>query len=547
MALKLTRFDQTIKLKSLSSALGSPENGMMYYDSASDEFKFYQNGSWVGLGSGAGDVSGPASATDGAVAVFDGTTGKLLKNSTLLVSGDNVTVTGDLTVNGATTTVNTATLDVEDKNITVNNGGNDASSEGAGLTVERTGTDGSFIYADAAVSKFKLGALGAEVEVADISSSQTLTNKTLSANSNTISDLDTDDVAEGSNLYYTAARFNSAFSAKSTDDLSEGSSNKYYSSTLFNSDFDLKDTDDLAEGSNLYFTDARAKAAAVSDVAYAASWDAVTDVAPSKNAVYDKIESLDTDDIAEGTALYFTDSRAKTAAVLNTLAGSETDQAPSVSAVNSALAGKEDTLTKGDLTEATSSVLTISGGTGAVIGSGASIQVKEASAVQSGYLASSDFSAFDAKMDNVIDDTAPELGGDLNVSDEVIYDANGIKFGSSASNFFEEEYIHEAALAASQSGAVASDFTFALSSFEAAVIEYVIKEATSNSVRVGRIQIAAEGSNVSITDTYTDTGDVGIVFDSDINTGNVRLLFTSGSNACKMNAVMKRIKAIAAF
>jgi hypothetical protein len=33
-------------------------------------------------------------------------------------------------------------------------------------------------------------------------------------------------------------------------------------------------------------------AAACSDTAYAASWDGVTDVAPSKNAVYDKIELL---------------------------------------------------------------------------------------------------------------------------------------------------------------------------------------------------------------------------------------------------------------
>ena len=87
------------------------------------------------------------------------------------------TVLGNLDVTGTTTTVNTATLDVTDKNITVNKTGNDASSEGAGLTVERTGTDGSFIYEDALASKFKLGALGAEKEIVDVSSSQTVTNK----------------------------------------------------------------------------------------------------------------------------------------------------------------------------------------------------------------------------------------------------------------------------------------------------------------------------------------------------------------------------------
>ena len=41
------------------------------------------------------------------------------------------------------------------------------------------------------------------------------------------------------------------------------------------------------------YTDALAKAACVSDAAYAAGWDTVTDVAPSKNAVYDKMSVLD--------------------------------------------------------------------------------------------------------------------------------------------------------------------------------------------------------------------------------------------------------------
>ncbi len=40
------------------------------------------------------------------------------------------------------------------------------------------------------------------------------------------------------------------------------------------------------------YTDALAKVACVSDAAYGAGWNGVTDVAPSKNAVYDKIESL---------------------------------------------------------------------------------------------------------------------------------------------------------------------------------------------------------------------------------------------------------------
>lgn len=52
---------------------------------------------------------------------------------------------------------------------------------------------------------------------------------------------------------------------------------------------------------------------------------------------------LDTDDISEAASnLYHTDARAKSAAVVDSLAGSETDQAPSVSSVNTALDSKQD-------------------------------------------------------------------------------------------------------------------------------------------------------------------------------------------------------------
>lgn len=60
--------------------------------------------------------------------------------------------------------------------------------------------------------------------------------------------------------------------------------------------------------------------------------------------------------------------------------------------------GKQNALTLGDLTEATSSVLTITGGTGAIIGSGLGIQVKLAGAGQSGYLSSTDWNTFNNKQ-----------------------------------------------------------------------------------------------------------------------------------------------------
>jgi len=60
--------------------------------------------------------------------------------------------------------------------------------------------------------------------------------------------------------------------------------------------------------------------------------------------------------------------------------------------------GAEPALTKGNLTEFTSSVLSITGGVNAVIGSGTTIQVKKSSDTQDGYLSSADWSIFNGKQ-----------------------------------------------------------------------------------------------------------------------------------------------------
>lgn len=71
-------------------------------------------------GSGGGDVSGPASATDNAIARYDGTTGKIIQNSTVTVSD-----TGDIatsgTVDGRDLSVDGAKLDGIESGAEVNN------------------------------------------------------------------------------------------------------------------------------------------------------------------------------------------------------------------------------------------------------------------------------------------------------------------------------------------------------------------------------------------------------------------------------------------
>lgn len=58
------------------------------------------NGDLTCAAAGAGDVTGPAGATDNAITVFDGATGKLLKNSAILISGSKITGLGTCTASG---------------------------------------------------------------------------------------------------------------------------------------------------------------------------------------------------------------------------------------------------------------------------------------------------------------------------------------------------------------------------------------------------------------------------------------------------------------
>jgi len=87
-------------------------------------------------------------------------------------------------------------------------------------------------------------------------------------------------------------------------------------------------------------------------------------------------------------------------------------------------------LTSGNLTEATSSVLTITGGTGAVLGAGTSIQVKQATTSVSGFLSSTDWTTFNAKANALSGTTnfVAKFTSSTTIGNSVIYD-DGINVG----------------------------------------------------------------------------------------------------------------------
>lgn len=202
-------------------------------------------------------------------------------------------------------------------------------------------------------------------------------------------DYTTTQVTEGTNLYYTQSRFDTAFSGKTTTN--------------------------LTEGTNLYYTDGRVSANADVAANTAARHNAVT--LGTANGL-----SLSTQQLSLGLASSTTNG-----------ALSSTDW--------STFNAKQSALTFGNLTESTSSVLTITGGSGSVIGSGTSIQVKQASSTQSGFLSSTDWTTFNNKqaaLTNPVTGTGttnylPKFTGSTTIGDSLVYSSStGVGIGTSS-------------------------------------------------------------------------------------------------------------------
>lgn len=151
-------------------------------------------------------------------------------------------------------------------------------------------------------------------------------------------------------------------------------------------------TTDLAEGTNLYFTNARF------DARFATDFAAET-----------------TTNLAEGTNLYFTTARARLSisgtapvsynnatGVISMHVADATNDGYLSSVDWNTFNNKQNTLTLGDLTDVGTDGITVTGGTGAVVGAGTSISQHVADATHNGYLSSADFVSFSSTAPTIV-------------------------------------------------------------------------------------------------------------------------------------------------
>jgi hypothetical protein len=140
------------------------------------------------------------SITDGSIAI-----GQAVGTTSNVTFQDGV-FNGNLTVNGTTTYVNTTDLNIKDKTITIAYGQTGTPTQNAGVIVDRGALTDSELRWNESTDKWEQVRAGVA----------------------TVLPVSTLELAENTNLYYTAQRFDDRLATKTTDNLAEGSTNRYY-------------------------------------------------------------------------------------------------------------------------------------------------------------------------------------------------------------------------------------------------------------------------------------------------------------------------------
>ncbi len=316
---------------------------------------------------GAGDVVGPASALDHSIARFDGTTGKLLQDTLTTIDNDgslNVPVGENYLIDGVPVSV-------------ANLGDFLANGELTDQQILR--------YVGGEVGKWQ-NTSNAHAALGDLTSAddhaQYILNAPAATARNLITSADKDAVpvtikgadSQAANLFDFRNAVNAIVaSIAANGDLLAGN-------TTVKGTLALQETD----GTDLLTIAAAALATGRSYVIPDAGGSAIFVVSTTTSP-------------AQGDILYFNGTT-----FVSLPAGIDGYFLKTQGAGQNPAWSQE---ARNNLTELTSSVLTITGGTGAVLGSGTTIQVAKASASEDGYVSKGDWSTFSAKYDGLPDQT----------------------------------------------------------------------------------------------------------------------------------------------
>ena len=240
-----------------------------------------------------------------------------------------------------------------------------------------------------------------------------------SANALEYDTLTSDDATQGSNNVY----FSTSGAAVNTTNLTEGN-NLYYTQARFDTAFGNKTTNDLTENTNLYYTDARADARIANNIIDEDNFATDSNSrAPSQQSVKAYIATQiatkdNSDEITEGsTNLYYTDARARASiSIYNSSQLSWNGNTGQLTFTQ----GNTDTVAEGSsnlyFTDARADARVTAGFT-----------AKSTSDLSEGTnLYYTDARAQAVSINNVSEDTTPQLGGNLDVNgNNIVAVSNG--------------------------------------------------------------------------------------------------------------------------
>lgn len=162
------------------SGIVDPLSGEIRYVESEGQLYAYNGATWDVVGGG---VSSPGTTTDNAVVRWDGVDGSAIQDSGVaLDDSDNLSGVNVLTV---------AVANITDNDLITNFGGSDASAEGGGLLVQRTSDQGGINYADALASHWTAGKTGDFSEIITADHIQTMVEKTVKGVAGAVTQVET--------------------------------------------------------------------------------------------------------------------------------------------------------------------------------------------------------------------------------------------------------------------------------------------------------------------------------------------------------------------